>query len=75
MNIEKLTTDLATGNDRQRRAASYKLSKLQDPSTVPHLIAAFKDTDHSVRRNVVVALRTIGTKEAIEFRLFWISGG
>jgi hypothetical protein len=67
MKVEKLTTDLATGNDRQRRAASYKLSKLQDPSTVPHLIAAFKDKDHSVRRNVIAALRAIGTEEAIEF--------
>ena len=67
MSIEKLITDLATGNDRQRRAASYKLLKLHDPSTVPDLIAAFEDKDHSVRRNVIAALRAIGNKEAIEF--------
>lgn len=67
MSIEKLITDLTTGNDRQRRAASYKLIKLQDPSAVPYLIAAFKDKDHSVRRNVIAALQAIGTEEAIEF--------
>jgi rubrerythrin len=67
MSIEKLITDLTAGNDRQRRAASYKLLKLQDPVTVPYLIAAFQDKDHSVHRNIVAALRAIGTKEAVEF--------
>ena len=66
MSIEKLIADLKTGNDRQRRSASYKLSKLKDPSTVPHLIASFKN-DHIVRRNIISALTEIGTEDAIEF--------
>jgi len=67
MSIKELKTNLATGNDRQRRAASYKLSKLKDPSTVPDLITAFNDNDPGVRQNVISGLLAIGTKDAIEF--------
>ena len=62
-----LILDLQRGNDQQRRASSYKLSKLKDPSIVPYLIIAYNDPDFGVRRNVVEGLRNIGTKEAKEY--------
>jgi hypothetical protein len=67
MKIRRLLSHLESGNDRQRRAASYRLGKLRDPTVVPHLIRAYSDTDPGVRLNVVDSLRNIGTPEALEF--------
>lgn len=65
MDIQQLLLELETGNDRQRRAASYKLSKLKDPSTVPQLVRAYDDNDPVVHGNVAQALRAIGTQDAL----------
>ncbi|MBI5950574.1 MAG: HEAT repeat domain-containing protein [Chloroflexi bacterium] len=63
----KLVMELQQGNDRQRRAASYKLGKLKSPEAVTALIGAYNDTDGTVRLNVINGLRTIGTQEALDF--------
>jgi hypothetical protein len=65
--ITYLTEQLQNGNEQQRRVASYKLSKLKDPSVVPALISAFKDPDSSVRQNIIDGLQNIGSKDAIDF--------
>ncbi len=65
--LQKLITDLQTGNERQRRAASYQLGKSKDPLAVPALIEAYTDPDISVHQNVLDGLKTIGTPEALEF--------
>ncbi|MCK5523163.1 MAG: HEAT repeat domain-containing protein [Thiomargarita sp.] len=62
-----LVTDLQQGNDRQRRAASYKLGKIKSSAAVTALISAYNDTDSSVRQNVINGLRAIGTQEALDF--------
>jgi hypothetical protein len=67
MNVKRLLLHLRSGNDRQRRSASYKLGKLRDPTVVPHLIRAYTDTDAGVRQNVINALETIGTTKALDF--------
>lgn len=65
--LQKLITELQQGDDRQRRAASYKLGKIKDPAAVSALISAFNDKDSTVRKNVVDGLRSIGSKEALDF--------
>ena len=65
--LQKLITELQQGNDRQRRAASYKLGKSKDPAAVPALINAFSDPDSTVRQNVHDGLRNIGSQEALDF--------
>jgi hypothetical protein len=65
--LQKLATQLQNGNDRQRRVASYKLSKSKDPSVVPALMSAYNDKDSAVRRNVFDGLRSIGSEEALDF--------
>ena len=64
---QELVAQLQGGNDRQRRAASYKLSKYNDPSVVSILIKAYDDTDLTVKQNALSGLHNIGTKEALEF--------
>jgi len=65
--LQGLITEFQSGNARQRRAASYKLGKSQDPAVVSVLIDAFNDSDSIVRNNVVDGLRKIGSKEALAF--------
>ena len=65
--LQELISQLHNGNDKQRRASSYKLSKSKDPAAVPALIQAYNDTDSSVRQNAVSGLRAIGTQEALDF--------
>jgi hypothetical protein len=65
--LQQLINQLQSGNDQQRRAASYKLGKSKDQSAVPALISAYNDKDSSVRQNVIDGLRLIRTKEATEF--------
>jgi hypothetical protein len=65
--LQQLITQLQNGNDKQRRVASFKLSKSKDPSVVPALISAYNDKDSSVRQNVFDGLRSIGSKEALDF--------
>ncbi len=64
---QELIEQLISGNDRQRRAASYKLGKSKNPDAVPALINAYNDTDGSVRQNVIEGLKLIRSKEAVEF--------
>ena len=65
--LQKLTAQLQSGNDQQRRAASYKLSKSKDSAAVQALINAYDDTDSSVRQNVIDGLRSIASSEALDF--------
>lgn len=65
--LQELISELQNGNDRQRRASSYKLSKYKDPVVVPALIRAYSDTDASVRRNASDGLCAIGTQDALDF--------
>lgn len=65
--LQELIDQLMSGNDGQRRAASYKLGKSKDPDAVPALINAYNDTDGSVRQNVIEGLKLIRSKEAVEF--------
>jgi len=65
--LQQLIAELQRGNDRQRRAASYKLGKINDPAAVTALINAFNDKDGLVRQNVINGLRSIGSREALEF--------
>ncbi len=65
--LQQLINDLRNGDDRKRRAASYRLGKFKDPAAVAALIAAADDKDDSVRRNVADGLRAIGTQEALDF--------
>jgi len=65
--LQQLITELQQGNDRQRRAAAYKLGKFKDPAAVDALIDAFNDKDGLVRRNVADGLRAIGSREALDF--------
>lgn len=67
MDKQKLLEELETGNERQRRIAAYKLSKLKDPDTVPYLMKACNDPDAPVRRDAAIGLRNIGTPEALDF--------
>ncbi len=65
--LQQLIEELKSGNDRQRRAASYKLGKSKDQDAVPALIIAYNDTDGSVRQNAIEGLKLIRSKEAVEF--------
>jgi hypothetical protein len=65
--LQELIEQLINGNERQRRAASYKLGKSKDPDAVPALINAYNDADSSVRQNVIEGLKLIRSKEAIDF--------
>jgi hypothetical protein len=65
--LQKLISELQNGSDRQRRAASYKLGKSKNPAVVSILIRSYSDSDGSVRRNVSDGLRSIGSKEALDF--------
>jgi hypothetical protein len=65
--LQKLISELQNGSDQQRRAASYKLGKSKNPAAVPALISAYNDSDGSVRQNVFDGLRSIGSKEALDF--------
>lgn len=65
--LQLLITQLQSGNDQERRAASYKLGKSKSTSAVTALINAFYDRDGSVRRNVIEGLQVIGTQEALDF--------
>jgi len=65
--LQKLISELQNGSDKQRRAASFKLSKSKDPAAVSALISSFKDPDGSVRQNVLDGLRSNGSKEALDF--------
>ena len=65
--LQPSITELQSGNVRQRRAASYKLGKSQDPAAVQALINAYNDPDSSVRQNVIDGLRKVGSTEALAF--------
>jgi len=65
--LQTLIRDLQFGSAQQRRAASYKLGKSNDPAVVPLLIHAYDDQDGSVRQNVIDGLRKIGSEEALHF--------
>ena len=65
--LKRLIDQLENGNDRQRRAASYKLGKSNDEDAVPYLINAYNDKDRSVRQNAVTGLNNIASKEALDF--------
>ena len=65
--LQQLIEQLKSGNDSQRRAASFKLGKSKEPDAVPALINAYNDTDNSVRQNVIDGLKLIRSKEAVEF--------
>jgi hypothetical protein len=65
--FQELIEQLMSENDRERRAASYKLGKSKDPDAVPALINAYNDTDGSVRQNVIEGLKLIRSKEAMDF--------
>jgi hypothetical protein len=67
MDIKESLSKLGEGSVQERRAASYRLIKLKDPISVPHLIRAYSDNDPSVRRNIIEALQAIGTQEALNF--------
>jgi uncharacterized RDD family membrane protein YckC len=67
LKLQQLIEELKSGNDRQRRAASYKLGKSKDQDAVPALIIAYNDKDSSVRQNAVEGLKIIRSKEAVEF--------
>jgi ribosomal protein S27AE len=64
---QSLIDQLESGSAQQRRAASYKMGKSEDPAYIPYLIKATNDQDAGVRMNVIEGLRRIGTDEAIEF--------
>ncbi len=65
--VSKEWSKLQNENVRERRAASYKLSKSNDARAVPGLIKAYQDADSSVRQNGIDGLRRIGSKEALDF--------
>jgi hypothetical protein len=65
--LQRLEENLKFGDDRERRVASYKLGRSNDPGAVPILIQAFSDPDSSVHQNVIDGLTNIRTKEALEF--------
>lgn len=65
--LERLISELQTGNPRQRRAAARKLGLSKNPTVVSALIQAYDDVDDAVRRNVIAGLGNIASKEAIEF--------
>ncbi len=65
--LQNIIIELQNGNDRQRRASSYKLSNSKNPLAVPALIHAYNDSDSSVRQNAIDGLRAISTQEAIDF--------
>ena len=65
--LERLISELQTGNPRQRRAAARKLGLSKNPTVVSALIHAYDDVDDAVRRNVTDGLGNIASKEAIEF--------
>jgi hypothetical protein len=67
--LQQLIKQLQEGNDRERRAASYKLGKSRDQEAVPALICAYNDKDGTVRQNVIDGLRLMNTIEAAEFLL------
>jgi hypothetical protein len=63
----ELLSKLKGGTKRERRAAAYKIGKSADPDMVPYLIEAYGDPDPILRRNVIEALCSIGTDEAMQF--------
>jgi len=65
--LQQLIEQMQSGNDRQRRAASFKLAKSKDQAVVPALINAYNDKDSSVRQNAIEGMRLIKTKEGTEF--------
>lgn len=65
--LQALIWDLQFGDDQQRRAASYKLGKSNNPAAVPALIYAYNDKDDSVQRNAIDGLRKISSQEALDF--------
>jgi len=58
---------LQNGDTEQRRAASYRLGKSNNPTVVPALTLAFNDKDSSVQQNVIDGLYKIGTQDALDF--------
>ena len=64
---EQLISELQNGNARERRIASYKISKSNDPQAVFWLIKAYQDEDSSVRQNAIDGLKKIGSEEALVF--------
>ena len=62
--LDELIKQLETGDDRQRRAASYKLSKLKETEAVTALMHVIHDADDSVRRNAIAGLRSSGSDPA-----------
>jgi hypothetical protein len=65
--LQQLIDQLKSGNDRQRRAASYRLGQSNDQDAVPALISAYNDKDGLVRQNVIAGLKNIASKDAIDF--------
>jgi len=65
--LQELISELQNGTDRQRRAASFKLSNSNEPGAVSALIQACSDSDGSVRQNALNGLRSIGNKEALDY--------
>ncbi len=65
--VQKLIAELRHGDDRRRRAASYKLSKSKDALAASALMRAFHDADGSVRANAIAGLQAIASPEAREF--------
>ncbi len=64
---QKLVRELENGDDRQRRAASYKLSKAQDKQARRALMGVIDDADSTVRANAIAGLRSINTAESRDF--------
>lgn len=65
--VQERIVQLQNGDDRERRAASYALSKCNDPMAVRALMSAFNDSDSSVRQNALMGLQAAATPEATEF--------
>jgi hypothetical protein len=65
--LEKLISELQTGDPRQRRVAAHKVGLSKNPTVVSALIHAYDDGDDSVRKMVIEGLGNIASKEAIDF--------
>jgi hypothetical protein len=65
--LERLISQLQTGNPQQRRAAARKLGLSKNPMVVSALIRAYDDMDDAVHRNVIAGLANIASEEATEF--------
>lgn len=63
--IQNLLEELKNGSETNRRAAAYKLGKLDHPSSIPGLTEALSDTDAIVRLNAATALREIEAQTAL----------